>query len=131
MLLPITWALAAGGLLLVASEEAGRFPPLPEIAEPRDNPPNLLIELIETRVRLPDGAHLIASYRRYYAVSAGTVTKPLGIRAIYTTLSGSPGRQWAGLQDLPMVFDGGCGFIIVEYDVRKDRITSVECNGVG
>mgnify|MGYP005821901355 FL=1 len=38
-------------------------------------------------------------------------------------------RWFSSVDDLPYIFDGGCGFIEVVYDPAIDRIVSVQCNG--
>ena len=67
----------------------------------------------------------VSSYNRYYAWSDGGRT----VEAVYVGLENQPGRRWVRLKDLPLVLDGGCGFIRVRYDVRAKRVREVICNG--
>ena len=38
-------------------------------------------------------------------------------------------RWFDSYEDLPVVLDGGCGFIEIIYDPKTKRIERVECNG--
>jgi hypothetical protein len=34
------------------------------------------------------------------------------------------------LDKLPLLFDGGCGVVTVVFDVKRDKIERVDCNGL-
>jgi hypothetical protein len=66
-----------------------------------------------------------ASYARYYAWSAAGRK----VEAVYTS-SKPAGRHWVEENALPIVLDGGCGYIRMTFDVRADRIEKLACNGI-
>ena len=123
----------------------------PEQAE-RDR----LIDRIEGRVNLPDGAKRLSSYARYYAIEDDGLVKGIyvpGYQALdpddtceelpadFTShtvpcptemsenrlLAGQ--RAWVEHTKLPFVLDGGCSVITVIYDPKADKIQSTTCNG--
>jgi hypothetical protein len=123
----------------------------PEQAE-RDR----LIDRIEGRVKLPDGARGLSSYARYYAIEGDGLVTGIYVpgyeapdpddtceelHADFTTtavecppemsdhrlLAGQ--RAWVERTNLPFVLDGGCSVITVIYDPKADRIKSATCNG--
>ncbi|HEV7659718.1 MAG TPA: hypothetical protein VGO55_07720 [Allosphingosinicella sp.] len=88
-----------------------------------------IMDRIERAVRLPEGANPLASYERSYAwqQSEDGVRKVIGV---YLGAGGeSRGRRWVAQNALPMILDGGCGMITVEFDVATQRIEHVTCNG--
>ena len=123
----------------------------PEQAE-RDR----LIDRIEGRVKLPDGARRLSSYARYYAIEDGGLVKGIYVPgyqrpdphdtceellADFTTrtvpcppemdenrlLAGQ--RAWVEPMKLPLIADGGCSVVTVIYDPKADRVRSATCNG--
>lgn len=118
-----------------------------------------LMDQIEDRVQLPKDAGPMASYRRYYASSGdGKVTavylmpfddgpRPGDIcEEILTDFTTRevpcepmefeweiPAGERKWLSDhlsLPFINDGGCMQVTIEYDVKADQFTMIECNGV-
>ena len=86
-----------------------------------------VMDRIERAVTLPNGARPLASYARNYAWADIARTK---VTAIYLGW-GTPGRKWIGFDDLPMVFDGGCGVIELVFDVKRGTFDEIDCHGVG
>ena len=84
---------------------------------------------IEGVVAMPVGAGALGAYGRYYAWE----NRGDGVRkvlAVYVR-EPSPQRHWVDQNALPLVLDGGCGIVTLTYDVDRDRIERVECNGEG
>ena len=49
----------------------------------------------------------------------------------YDPIEGKAGQStWTSPDDLPLVFDGGCSVINVNYDPVNRKLKSVYCNGV-
>ena len=96
-------------------------------AESAWTPDRTVIEEIEHAVSLPAEAKPIVQYSRYYA---GAVRH--GIRVVVgiwiTGLDVS--RIVPSAADLPVIYDGGCGIVNIEYDVKRHRFVKVYCNGV-
>ena len=82
-----------------------------------------LMDDIEAAVTLPEDASELSKYSRNYAYADGNVV------ALYTTLD-HPGRQWVVDRDkLPVIFDGGCSVIEIEYSLGTRTFSRVDCNG--
>lgn len=81
------------------------------------------MDRIERMVRLPEGRRP-SEYTRHYAASADGQT----ILAIY--VSGRDHRSWEALSRLPRIMDGGCGVVTIRFDVARDLVDSVDCNGL-
>ena len=117
---------------------------------------NELMDVIEARVKLPDGARPLSEYARHYAAdekgfvvgvyapgyrapgpdeTCEELLEDMTSRQVPCVeaegdrlLSGQ--RQWVGNTDkLPLIMDGGCGVITVIYDPRAGVIKSATCNG--
>ena|SRR5215212_8111119 len=82
------------------------------------------MRMIERSITLPPGAAPVAKYRRYYAWSrddAGIVD------AVYV-LGGEPDNFWFPADDMPIVLDGGCTVISIEFSIATGEAISVRCN---
>ena len=90
-------------------------------------PDRKIIEEIEHTVNLPAEAKPIVQYSRYYA---GAVRR--GTRVVVGTwITGlDVSRIVSSEADLPVIYDGGCGIVNIEYDVKRHRFVKVYCNGV-
>lgn len=84
------------------------------------------VEAIEKSVVLPDEAEPLLKYARHYA-SLDEGTHRI-IRGIYI-LGDEAGVFIATAEELPVVFDGGCSVVTVEYDVSSASFRVVSCNG--
>lgn len=125
-------------------------------ATPEERQHNKLMDVIEARVKLPDGARPLSEYARHYAVDQKGL-----IVGVYAPGYRAPGpdetceelledmtsrqvpcveterdrllsgqRQWVGDTDkLPLIMDGGCGVITVIYDPKAGVVKSTNCNG--
>ena len=96
-------------------------------AESAWTPDRKVIEEVEHTVSLPAGAKPNVQYSRYYAgavrngtrVVVGTWITGLDVSRIVRTEA-----------DLPVIYDGGCGIVNIEYDLKRHRFVKVYCNGV-
>ena len=86
-----------------------------------------VMDRIEKAVRLPDGSRPLATYARNYAWADIARTH---VTAVYVGW-GTPGRKWIGFDDLPMIFDGGCGVIELVFDVTKGSFDEIDCHANG
>ena len=103
-------------------------------AAPAWTPDMQSIAKLERAVRVPSGpgqpAKPLAYYDRYYA---GTIES--GHRMIhgeYILLGKTQAKNSVhivGLNDLPLIMDGGCGIVNVLYDADVGRIAAAYCNG--
>jgi len=84
------------------------------------------VEAIERSVVLPREAEELEKYSRHFA-SVGDTTHRV-IRGIYF-LGDGPGVFITAAEQLPVVFDGGCNVITVEYDALSGSLLEVSCNG--
>lgn len=79
---------------------------------------------IESRMALPEGAHALSSYRRYYFSREDGL-----VGAVYVS-DLNPGKEWVGKRErAPSVFDGGCSVVEVVFDPAK-RTVRATCNGI-
>ena len=113
-------------------------------------------DVIEARVKLPDGAGPVSEYARHYAVDEkGLVVgvyapgyRPLGpdetCEEVFENMTSrqvpcvepesdrllSGQRQWVeNTEKLPLIMDGGCGVITVISDPKAGAVMSATCNG--
>jgi hypothetical protein len=84
------------------------------------------VAAIERSVVLPRGAEPLEKYSRHYA-SVGDKAHRV-IRGIYLLGDGT-GVVITTAEKLPVVFDGGCSAITVEYDAVSSTFLEVSCNG--
>ncbi|MBA3527543.1 MAG: hypothetical protein H0T82_11595 [Sphingomonas sp.] len=123
---------------------------------PEERERDALMDRIETKVKLPDGAWPLPEYARHYALDdKGIVVgvyapgyqppshdatceeflEDLTTREVPCPepesdrlLAGQ--RRWVGNTDeLPVNMDGGCAIVTVFYDPKADAVTSATCNG--
>jgi hypothetical protein len=91
-----------------------------------------LMNQIERAVVLPKGADALRAYDRGYALA--DADKIVGIYLInpragtgQVTLGH---RRWYGkITDLPVIFDGGCMQVRIEYQISTHRVLRAVCNG--
>jgi len=84
---------------------------------------------LESKIKMPTGAHALTTYKRHYAVertSAGDVY----VVGTFIYDAATPGVLIVALDDLPRRFDGGCDVIDVRYSIASGRVLSAQCNGV-
>ncbi len=114
--------LSAGAFILSGLTSVGCA-----AAESVWTPDRKVIEEIEHTVSLPAEAKPIVQYSRYYA---GAVRH--GVRVVVGTwITGlDVSRIVPSGADLPVIYDGGCGIVNIEYDVKGHRFIKVYCNGV-
>ena len=114
-----------------------------------------LMDQIERTVRLPNGAHPLNAYARYYAFQNGGVhavyvipwdrtpllDKACGERSGNATTSHEGNcqillaplkagqRRWLGQsRDLPIEFEGGCEVVEMDFDVGRGQVANVACH---
>jgi hypothetical protein len=84
------------------------------------------VQTIERSVVLPPGAEPVRAFARYYAGVNRNGHRI--IRGIYVL--GEDARiVMTNEEKLPMILDGGCGVVTVEYDVSAGAFLMVSCNG--
>ncbi len=79
---------------------------------------------------MPQRARPIDAYDRNYALTGvGTV---VGRYQLATTRQPPAGRKrwFDDPADMPMIFDGGCTQVNVEYDLTTRKVVAVSCNGL-
>lgn len=100
----------------------------PSAAESVAEPSEAEIHVIESSVVMPRGARPVSAFARYYAsaqrgshrIIRGVYVLDDGDRIVVTTA-----------EKLPVIFDGRCSVVTVEYDVQTAAFLQVSCNGVG
>jgi hypothetical protein len=124
---------------------------------PEQRQHDALMDVIEARVKLPEGARALSEYARHYAVDetglivgvyAPGYRAPApdeGCEELLENMASRPvpceepegnrllsgQRQWVGNTDrLPLTMDGGCGVITVIYVSKAGAVKSATCNGV-
>ncbi len=80
---------------------------------------------------MPAGARPIASYSRYYA-GAQKDGRPI-VHGTFV-LDGLLKRPAAPIniveeQDMPVILDGGCAIVNLQFDVQSKQVLSIFCNG--
>ncbi len=89
-----------------------------------------LVAQLETKIKLPEGARFpLSKYSRYYT---GVIINGLsGVLGELVLNDKSKGVHIVDSQDkFPGIVDGGCGIIHLSYDIRSNKITKIECNGL-
>ena len=86
----------------------------------------MLMNEVETLVRLPNGAEPLNEYSRYYTYGhEGEVVAVYAGRYLAT----KPERKWVtDSRKLPVIMDGGCGVVNVRFDIRSKKAVTW-CNG--
>jgi hypothetical protein len=113
-------ALAASSLMMVCG--TGFSAGTEFVPSPYD------IASLEKAIRLPEGSEPLGKYLRFYA---GKVEN--GKHTIVAVLKLDPTRAGIEIVDLahlPVVFDGECSSVDVQYDVEAGSFKGVTCNGV-
>ena len=86
------------------------------------------IARIESKLVLPDGAHVLAHYERWYAGEVVNGRKVIEGRFLW---SRRPFIRIVAPEKLPVNKDGGCDFVDLTYDVKDDKISAIACHGWG
>jgi hypothetical protein len=102
----------------MAQAPSGRWTPTPQ-----------MIARIEAQVRVPAGADDLHTARRIYWGVEDRGHRTIVGRFVRTQGQGSITILQAG-DPVTYVADGGCGIVMVSYDMFFDRVTKVTCNGV-
>jgi hypothetical protein len=73
-------------------------------------------------------ARPIVEYSRSYAGAVRHGTQVV----VGTWITGPDASRIVNSEaDLPVIYDGGCDIVNIEYDVKGHRFVKVFCNGVG
>jgi hypothetical protein len=83
----------------------------------------MIMDKIESSVRMPQGAEALTRYRRYYCRDGQAVVGTY-------VLSSKPGREWREKNKMMLVLDGGCGVVNIIFSTKESRVTYTDCNGV-
>ena len=95
-------------------------------SETKMSPKDILT--IESNIALPKGAHPIATYSRYYYITdVDGLNKLIGYY-LYENAK-NPGIHWIQPNSLPMMADGGCRVVHIEYDLINKKLLKARCNG--
>lgn len=95
-------------------------------ADPIPGPSKAEVQEIERSVVLPHGAEPVEAFVRYYAAVSRNGHRI--IRGIYVL--GEEARiVMTTAERLPMVLDGGCGVVTVEFDASARAFLETSCNG--
>ena len=82
----------------------------------------VVMDAIESNLRLPRDAKPLRDYGRYYYRDGGKVV------GVYVSGDES-GRRWVMKSKAPIIMDGGCGVVNVVFDVASRQVESISCNG--
>jgi hypothetical protein len=84
------------------------------------------LRFLERNLVLPVDALALDKYTRYYA---GSIRD--GRRIIRGVLVSGTSRVviMSSLSDLPVILDGGCQIVNVEYDIGRRQLVRAACNG--
>jgi hypothetical protein len=113
-------ALAVGGTVLLGAAVAAG-----ESATWR--PPEALVSRVEAQLTMPPRAHPLSEYHRVYWGERSATGERLLV-AHFSHAKGG-GVEILDHRDPNVVFDGGCGFIDLSYDVDAKRVISFACHG--
>lgn len=112
-------ALAAWlGLLILVPGWSG--------ADSLAQPSKTEVQTIERSVVLPRGSEPVLAFARYYASVSQNGHRI--IRGIYV-LGDNAQVVITTAEKLPMILDGGCGVVTIEYDASTEAFLRVSCNG--
>jgi len=128
---------------------------------PKDLDPVQLMQEIETRIELPSDAESIDKYVRFYAFGSegkvlgryvlprvaksdpSAVCQEVGPKGTSTELPCPPQAAWpkqgragerlwvSSPREFPMMLDGGCARINVQYDIASQKVERASCNETG
>lgn len=92
-----------------------------------------LLDKIEQQVTIPpyqsgDFTLALGEYDRYYAYDNWGNVLGIYIASGSETRPGS--RKWVPLAELPIILDGGCGIVNIEFDLLSQKVVSTYCNGL-
>ena len=87
------------------------------------------ISLIEKKIVLPHGSSDLREYSRYY--SGRTDKSGKYVIAVFVLDGHEPGVKIVSPKKMPLVLDGGCTNIDLLYDVKKNLVVNLSCNGSG
>ena len=91
--------------------------------------PKQEISAIESTIALPKGAYSLGDYDRYYSIiEVNGVKKLVGMYLHKKTKN--PGIHWIAPNSMPMMMDGGCAAIDMEYDLVNKKLLRMFCHGV-
>jgi hypothetical protein len=86
------------------------------------------IEAIESNILMPEGAYPLAEYDRYYSITeVNGVKKLVGMYLYHHTKK--PGIHRIEPNSMPMMADGGCAAIDMEYDLVNKKLLRIFCHG--
>ncbi len=85
-----------------------------------------LIAHIESKLWMPPGAGPLFAYDRYYTASESNEHRI--VEGFFVRSGARRGAVYI-VEKLPIVDDGGCDYVGVEFDVDSDAVTEISCNG--
>ena len=82
-----------------------------------------ILQRLDSRIQMPEGADDIGDYDRFYAKTDD------GWRAVFvSTIAGQGRAKLTKADDLPEIADGECGVIEVKIDKQQNFLTAF-CHG--
>jgi hypothetical protein len=90
-------------------------------------PAESLVREIDAEIQLPDGAFPRSEYARYYAPFTRKDLRSLV--AVYIHDPQQAGVKLVKRTEMPVVLDGGCSVIRLQYDVQARKLLVIACNG--
>ncbi len=100
----------------------------------KDGPQNALMDRVERLAQMPKGSFQIDKYARYYAFGAHRRVIGVYITDVdpknrsYDLAVGK--HRWVDVaRNLPVIMDGGCSVVTVQFDLQTNR-SKAWCNGV-
>ncbi|HCH0556903.1 hypothetical protein [Pseudoxanthomonas winnipegensis] len=86
-----------------------------------------LVKALEQQVKLPQDASPLSDYTRYYKLTAEGVLVGVYIKGFD---GGDRQAHLVSERELPLILDGGCNVIHVQYDPGANKVLRVFCNGI-
>lgn len=97
-----------------------------------NNADRVLATDIERQVATAHPDIAIERFARFYAHEQNGSVQAVYLFANegYVPIAGKAGTsRWTTVDDLPVVYDGGCTVLNIRYDARNRKLLWVECNG--
>src|SRR5216683_1484350 len=111
---------------------AALFPPLAQAASSRSWLPDRgTIDEIEAAIAMPAGAHPVAAYLRFYTGDRKDGRPVVLGTFVLRDLLQRPAAPINIVKkaDMPIILDGGCAVVNLEFDTQRKQVVSISCNG--
>jgi len=108
------------------------FPPLAQAASSQSwLPDRRTIDEIEAKIEMPAGARPVADYLRFYTGDRKDGRPVVLGTFVLRDLLQRPAAPINIVEkpDMPIILDGGCAVVNLEFDTQRKQIVSISCNG--